>query len=118
MTDQAPDPVDVIAEEIANVWHLLAPDAARELSRRLEARGLRVVPVVDGDARAELLERVHQDVVSQQLGWITRGDGEVHPAFDAHADHIYAGDCAVCRCGDRPAALDVVIAAVATAAGI
>ncbi len=62
----------------------------------------------------ELVAAWKAALAEARIGWIVDDEGKLWPPHDTHGGtcghpHIYDGGCAVCRCGDRPEALDALL---------
>lgn len=57
-------------------------------------------------------DRISWIIARQRLGWLADSDGDPYLPSSPHDKHIYNGDCAICKAGNAPLALRVVIDAV------
>lgn len=62
----------------------------------------------------ELVAAWKAALAEARIGWIVDDEGKLWPPHDTHGGtcghpHNYDGSCAICRCGDRPEALDALL---------
>jgi hypothetical protein len=65
-----------------------------------------------GDSVLPTFAEVVDELIASPLGYVVDGDGKLWPPTTSHDQHRYEFNCAVCRAGDRPAALTAVVGQV------